>query len=198
MRLMSQTLSSASLTVLAALSLPTAAHAQTDAASAAAAQCGAIADTAQRDRCLQDAANANPVAQTGDAATLPPAATPSSDQAIVVTGSRIRRSAFNSPDPIQVISPEIGLQQGQVQTVELINSSPLASGSVQITSVISNNFVTEGGAGAQTVSLRGLGADRTLVLLNGRRAGSAGVGGSISSFDLNVLPLSIVQSVEIL
>jgi iron complex outermembrane receptor protein len=198
MRLTSQTLSSASLTVLAVLSLPAAAHAQADAASAAAARCGTIADTAQRDRCLQDAASANPVSQTGDAATLPPAAAQQSDQAIVVTGSRLRRSEFNSPDPIQVINPEIGLQQGQIQTVELVNSSPLATGSVQITSVISNNFVTEGGAGAQTVSLRGLGADRTLVLLNGRRAGPAGVRGAISSFDLNVLPSSIIQSVEIL
>ncbi|MBV9062095.1 MAG: TonB-dependent receptor, partial [Alphaproteobacteria bacterium] len=199
MRLLSQTLSSASLTALAIFSLPGAAQAQDNAAPTAAARCGAITDTAQRDRCLQDAASANPVSQTGDAAILPPAAAAQqNDQAIVVTGSRIRRSEFNSPDPIQVINPEIGLQQGQIQTVELINSSPLATGSTQITSVISNNFVTQGGAGAETVSLRGLGADRTLVLLNGRRAGPAGVRGQISSFDLNVLPSSIIQSVEIL
>ncbi len=117
--------------------------------------------------------------------------------AIVVTGSRIPKSEFNSPDPIQIISPEIGAQQGQNQVAELLQSSPIAQGSVQITSAISNNFVTNGGADAQTVSLRGLGAERTLVLLNGRRAGPAGVRGAVASFDLNVLPQSIVRQIEI-
>src|SRR3546814_16975227 len=46
--------------------------------------------------------------------------------------------------------------------------------------------------------LRGLGANRTLVLLNGRRAGPAGTRGGVSSFDLNVLPASIAGSIEIL
>ena len=117
---------------------------------------------------------------------------------IVVTGSRIRKSEFNSPDPIQIISPEIGAQQGQNQVAELLQSSTIAQGSIQITSSISNNFVTNGGADAQTVSLRGLGAERTLVLLNGRRAGPAGVRGAVASFDLNVLPISIVRQIEVL
>jgi iron complex outermembrane recepter protein len=122
----------------------------------------------------------------------------SGEGTIVVTGSRIRRTEFNSPDPITVIDPTLGLKQGQSETVELINTSPIAAGSIQITSAISTNFVTNGGADAQTVSLRGLGAERTLVLLNGRRAGPAGVRGGVSSFDLNVLPTSIVRSIEIL
>lgn len=116
---------------------------------------------------------------------------------IVVTGSRIRKTEFNSPDPIQIINPEIGAQQGQNQIAELLQSSPIAQGSTQITSSISTNFVTNGGADAQTVSLRGLGAERTLVLLNGRRAGPAGVRGAVASFDLNVLPQSIVRQIEI-
>ncbi|WP_447762460.1 TonB-dependent receptor domain-containing protein [Sphingopyxis panaciterrae] len=122
----------------------------------------------------------------------------SGGDAIVVTGSRIRKSEFNSPDPIQVINPDIGQKQGQNQLVDLLQSSPIAQGSIQITSSISNGFVTNGGADAQTVSLRGLGAERTLVLLNGRRAGPAGVRGAVSSFDLNVLPLSVVRQVEVL
>lgn len=118
--------------------------------------------------------------------------------AIVVTGSRIRRSEFNSPDPITIIDPALAQAQGQFNTAEMIQSSPIASGSSQVTSAISSAFVTNGGPGAETISLRGLGAERTLVLLNGRRAGPAGTRGAISSFDLNVLPQSIVQSVEIL
>ncbi len=46
--------------------------------------------------------------------------------------------------------------------------------------------------------MRGLGANRTLILLNGRRAGPAGTRGGVSSFDLNVIPLSAVERVEIL
>lgn len=132
--------------------------------------------------------------------SLPPDAPEATDpNDIIVTGSRIKqRTAFNSPDPIVVIDPELGKAAGQFSTAELLQSSPVASGSNQITTSISSNFVTNGGPGSETISLRGLGADRTLVLLNGRRAGPAGTRGGVSSFDLNVLPESIVQSVEIL
>jgi iron complex outermembrane receptor protein len=134
-----------------------------------------------------------------EVAAAPVAAeTAEEEEGIVVTGSRIRRDEFNSPDPIQIINPEIGARQGQNQVAELLQSSPIAQGSIQITSSISNNFVTNGGADAQTISLRGLGAERTLVLLNGRRAGPAGVRGAIASFDLNVLPISITRQIEIL
>jgi iron complex outermembrane recepter protein len=167
------------------------------------ADCAVIADEAAKQACLEKVDSADPLAQEGQADTIEsdvtPAATEGAGQGtIVVTGSRIRRSEFTSPDPIQIINPELGRQEGKFQTVELINSSPIAAGSTQITSAISTNFVTNGGEGAQTVSLRGLGAERTLVLLNGRRAGPAGVRGAIASFDLNTIPSSIVKSIEIL
>ncbi|WP_428407970.1 TonB-dependent receptor domain-containing protein [Hyphococcus sp.] len=117
---------------------------------------------------------------------------------VVVTGSRIRRDEFSSPGPVQVIDPRLGELQGTIDAAALIQSSSVASGSAQTTSAISSNFVTNGGAGAATVSLRGLGAERTLVLLNSRRAGPAGTRGAVSSFDLNVLPTSIIDNIEIL
>ncbi len=123
-----------------------------------------------------------------------PAAT---DQPIYVTGSRIRPDEFSSPSPIAVIDPTLAVRQGLISIADLLQGSPFAAGSSQITSAISSNFVTNGGAGAQTISLRGLGPERTLVLLNGRRAGPAGTRGAVSAFDLNVLPQSIVQRVEI-
>jgi iron complex outermembrane receptor protein len=46
--------------------------------------------------------------------------------------------------------------------------------------------------------LRGLGANRTLVLINGRRPGPAGTRGGVSSFDMNILPLAALERVEIL
>ncbi|MGV3457613.1 TonB-dependent receptor domain-containing protein [Sphingomonas sp.] len=118
---------------------------------------------------------------------------------VVVTGSRIRAvTPFNSPDPISIIDPEISIREGKSDVASMLQSSPVAAGSTQITSAISSNFVTNGGPGAQTIDLRGLGANRTLVLLNGRRAGPAGTRGGVSSFDLNVLPQSIVSNIQIL
>ena len=117
---------------------------------------------------------------------------------IIVTGSRIRRDEFSSPSPITVIDPGESAKQGLIDTADMIQGSPVAAGSNQITAAISSNFVTNGGSGAQTISLRGLGAERTLVLLNGRRAGPAGTRGAVSAFDLNVLPQQIMQRVDIL
>ena len=117
---------------------------------------------------------------------------------IIVTGSRIRRTEATSASPLQIIDPTIALRQGQASTAEMVQSSPIASGSTQTTTAISTNFVTNGGPGSQTISLRGLGAERTLVLLNSRRAGPAGTRGAVTAFDLNVLPSSIIKSVEIL
>lgn len=119
-------------------------------------------------------------------------------EAVVVTGSRIKRSAFNSPDPIQVISAEQGQLRGIATATGLLQSSTIASGSPQVTSAISSALVTDGGPGSETVSLRGLGPNRTLVLLNGRRAGPAGTRGGVSAFDLNVLPLAVIDHVDIL
>ncbi len=122
-----------------------------------------------------------------------------SGDAIIVTGSRIRSvNQFNSPDPILVIDPELAAKEGKLDLAATLQSSPIAAGSTQITAAISSNFVTAGGPGAQTIDLRGLGANRTLVLLNGRRAGPAGTRGAVSSFDLNVLPQSIAANVQIL
>lgn len=119
------------------------------------------------------------------------------EEEIVVTGSRIR-SEFNSPSPIQVITTEAANLAGISDASEMIQNSSLAAGSPQNDATISSAFVTDGGPGSQTVSLRGLGANRTLVLLNGRRAGPAGTRGAVSAFDLNVLPLSMINRVEVL
>jgi iron complex outermembrane receptor protein len=117
---------------------------------------------------------------------------------IVVTGTRIRQPEFTSPDPVARIDPEIAQREGKLDLASTLQSSPIAAGSTQITQALSANFVTNGGPGSETIDLRGLGANRTLVLLNGRRAGPAGVRGGVSSFDLNVLPQSIVKQIDIL
>ncbi|MBT1061977.1 TonB-dependent receptor [Bowmanella sp. Y26] len=117
---------------------------------------------------------------------------------IIVVGSRIRADGFERAVPVEVISASMASGQGIGDIGELLRSSTVAAGSPQVTAASSTAFVQAGGTGAQTLSLRGLGANRTLVLLNGRRAGPAGTRGETSAFDFNVLPLSVIDRVEIL
>lgn len=117
---------------------------------------------------------------------------------IVTTGSRIRKDVFSSSTPLAVIDVEEASVQGIANVGELLQNNTAAAGSAQVNSAISSEFVENGGIGTNTISLRGLGANRTLVLLNGRRAGPAGTRGGVSSFDLGVLPLSTIERVEVL
>jgi iron complex outermembrane receptor protein len=166
-------------------------------------QCSKLTNPQEQALCLQGQAQPEgTAAQQGDIATLPPQQVEKNkaeSNAIVITGSRIRTSPYTSPDPITVINPDLEIKGGASSTAELLQENPVAAGSFQITSVISaGNFVNNGGPGVETLSLRGLGASRTLVLVNGRRAGPAGTRGSIDGFDLNVLPSTIIQSIDIL
>lgn len=117
---------------------------------------------------------------------------------VIVTGSRISRDVFSSSSPMEVIKIDAALEQGIGDVATLLQTTPVASGSPQVTAASSTAFVQNGGTGAQTLSLRGLGANRTLVLMNGRRAGPAGVRGAVSSFDFNTIPLAAIERVEIL
>jgi iron complex outermembrane receptor protein len=115
---------------------------------------------------------------------------------IVVTGSRIRRNEFNSISPVQVISGEVQRDLGLVDAAAILQDSTVSTGQ-QIDQTF-NGFVLDNGPGASTVSLRGLGADRTLVLLNGRRLAPAGVEGAPSSADLNLIPGLLTERIELL
>lgn len=117
---------------------------------------------------------------------------------VVVTGSRIKKDAFTTTAPMDIIDVEVASIQGIANVGDLLQTSTLAAGSAQVTGAIATEFVVNGGLGAQTISLRGLGANRTLTLINGRRAGPAGIRGGVSSFDLNVIPLSTIERVEVL
>ncbi len=117
---------------------------------------------------------------------------------IVITGSRIARDEFSSAAPIDVLTTSEAKIEGLSDVASLLQTSTAASGSSQINAAVSNEFVSNGGVGAATLSLRGLGANRTLFLLNGRRAGPSGTRGSVSAFDLNSIPLAAVDRVEIL
>jgi iron complex outermembrane recepter protein len=116
---------------------------------------------------------------------------------VVVVGSRIRRDTFNSPSPVQVITREETTAAGFSSTTDSLQSTSVTNGSGQINNAF-GGFVTDGGPGANTLSLRGLGAGRTLILINGRRLAPAGTRGAVGSPDLNVLPTAMVDRVDIL
>lgn len=119
------------------------------------------------------------------------------ENAIVVTGSRIRRDAYSTAEPITVINSEEVTLQGFNSTTEALQSTAVTGGTSQINNYF-GGFVTDGGTGANTLGLRGLGPSRTLILLNGHRLAPAGTRGSVGSTDLNVLPTAMINQIEIL
>ncbi len=117
---------------------------------------------------------------------------------IQVVGSRIRTDGLDQITPTEILSADLAEDQGLKSVGDLLRTSTVAAGSSQLISALSVGFVTAGGAGNESISMRGLGSNRTLVLLNGRRAGPAGTRGQVAAFDLNTIPLSAVERVEVL
>ena len=115
---------------------------------------------------------------------------------VTVTGSLLKRLEYDTIAPVQVISADVSVDVGQINTAEFLQKSSVAAGSTQISNQFAG-FVVEGGTGVQTINLRGLGAQRTAVLLNGQRPGPAGTRGQVLAFDLNVIPQSILQRAKI-
>ena len=109
---------------------------------------------------------------------------------IVVTGSRIKRTEFSSTAPITIITNERSQLAGLLDATQILQNSTVAAGQ-QIDNSFSG-FVTDGGVGANSISLRGLGAQRTLLLVNGKRWGPSGVRGSTNSVDLTAIPTSMI------
>ncbi len=108
---------------------------------------------------------------------------------VLVTGSRIKRSDSTSISPITVLTAEDLAVSGNLTLENFIQDMPSVNGGDF------NAGVNNGNPGLATVSLRGLGANRTLVLVNGKRFASASVDGFV---DLNMIPTAIVERIEIL
>ncbi|GGY47095.1 TonB-dependent receptor [Parvularcula lutaonensis] len=144
-------------------------------------------------------------AQDDDPALIEPAASEEArGDVITVTGSRLRRSSFDSISPLQVIDADTSRLSGLTTASEFITQSPVIAGTQLDNSINAGSptaaveGVGEGGVGSNNVALRGLGPERTLVLMNGRRLSPSGVRGAPVAPDLNLVPSLAVQSVEIL
>jgi len=115
---------------------------------------------------------------------------------VVVTGSRIKRDTFTSTAPIQVITAENAAEEGLFSAVEILQTNAAASGQ-QIDSTF-QGFVLDNGPGSETINLRALGANRTLVLLNGRRIGPSGAEGSPTQPSVNLIPSTMIDRFDLL
>lgn len=120
------------------------------------------------------------------------AQTPSPDrqtqiEEVVVTGSRIKRQDYTSISPLVTLDAEQITLSGVTAVEDLLNDAPQL---VPYFDRAANNP----GAGAAFLNLRGLGPNRTLVTLNGRRLTPADEFGAV---DINVIPAQLIDRVEI-
>ncbi len=109
--------------------------------------------------------------------------------AIIVTGSRIPQPNLTSAAPVSVVTAQEIKQQGTTRIEDLLNTLP------QVTAD-QNGGLSNGATGTSTVNLRDLGAERTLVLVNGRRLLPGDP--TTSAADLNAIPASLIKSVQVL
>src|SRR5687767_8827953 len=126
---------------------------------------------------------------SGAAAAAGPAhAADTTIQEVVVTGSRIAQPNLETTSPVtQVTAADIAVQ-GVTRVEDLVNQLPQAFAA-------QNANVANGATGTATVNLRGLGAPRTLVLIDGRRMPFGGVSSASAAADLNQIPAAMVERV---
>ncbi|HWA31472.1 MAG TPA: TonB-dependent receptor [Rhizomicrobium sp.] len=108
-------------------------------------------------------------------------------ETVVVTGSRIPQTGLYSSSPVTVVGSQEVQLQNAVNSESLLNQLPQNIGGVTSGFDISST-------GTATVSLRGLGSNRTLVLVDGKRYVPSGIGGSV---DLDAIPTGMIDHVEV-
>ncbi len=123
---------------------------------------------------------------------------------VVVTGSRIRRNPLNEPTAVLDISSEKLDNTGVTNLGDILQDLPITGSAPNSQFNVPGNsgFPQDGagiGAGAVQLSLRNIGAKRTLILVDGKRwiAGSS-ASGVPSTVDLNTIPDNVVKRIEIL
>ncbi|MEQ8178842.1 MAG: TonB-dependent receptor, partial [Amphiplicatus sp.] len=110
---------------------------------------------------------------------------------MIVTGSRVARTGFDTPTPTTVISSDQIMQTGLVDTGAIVMQNPQISVGLGATNDTFNRDI-----GSSFINLRGLGPNRTLVLIDGRRRVSGSREGS--QVDLGSIPPGMIESIEII
>lgn len=137
-----------------------------------------------------------PAAKAADAGPAAPAETaaaaPAPVEEVVVTGSRIQEAGLTSISPVTTVNAAQIQQSGVTRIEDLLNTMPQVMGD-------QGGDLSNGSTGEATVNLRGLGVQRTLVLINGRRLMPGDpTPGSASASDLNNIPAALVERVDVL
>ena len=109
-------------------------------------------------------------------------------ETVTVTGSRIRRDDYVSDSPVVTVNAAALTETGSTATEHLLNTLPQFVPSATTTS---NN---PGNGGQANIDLRGLGPQRNLVLLDGRRLPPSAANGTV---DVNILPTALIESIEV-
>lgn len=114
---------------------------------------------------------------------------------VEITGSNIKRTDTETASPVQVLTRE-DIERTGKQSVQDVLRGITADGVGSIPTSFSNGFAS----GSASVSLRGLGVNSTLILVNGRRMTTYGLAddGTRTFVDLNSLPLEAVERIEVL
>ena len=122
----------------------------------------------------------------------PELAAPGGGSEIVVTGSRITRTGYDTPTPVTVLGTAEIQAAAPANLADFVNQIPSVSGSVSPSN--SQRQLSNGTAGVNNINLRNLGSNRTLVLLDGRRS----VGSTAdTTVDVNTIPQGLVKNVEV-
>ncbi len=115
---------------------------------------------------------------------------------VVVTGSLIQRSGYETPTPVSSLGEEEFRQMPVTQIGEVVERLPAFQGSQNSRNNVS---VSDGTSGTNLLDLRGLGANRTLILLDGKRVVGASIGGTRGgAVDISNLPSGLVERVEVI
>lgn len=115
---------------------------------------------------------------------------------IVVTGSRIARPDFSSPNPIVTADAKAIEESGKTNLTEYLSDNPALLGSTTNVDVAGSNLPSASLVGVNLLNLRNLGSSRTLVLVDGKRHVS-GIAGS-AAVDINTIPTGLVERVDVL
>jgi iron complex outermembrane receptor protein len=137
-------------------------------------------------------ATAQDAPEPAEAQPAPSSPDASSDNEIIVTGSRVGRSTFETPNPITVLDSEDVENLGLVNVAEVVKQLPQNSNFFAANNVGLGNF----NVGAQLVNLRGLNpffGTRTLTLIDTRRVVATTAGGGV---DITLVPSMLVGRVE--
>ncbi|TQV78143.1 TonB-dependent receptor [Exilibacterium tricleocarpae] len=128
------------------------------------------------------------------AAQNPPQQPAAMMEEVTVTGTRIERTDIDSVGPVTVIT-ETEIEATGITSLEvLLQRLPAAAG---FGGNQTSAYWVSNGWGTPQINLRGLGINRTLVLVNGRRVVFGGTGAN-SSVDLSMIPMSLIGRIEVL